>query len=155
MEFLCQLHRQVNHDKPITHSWVTDILCSKIREMLTFSVSLSVQNKHSNYIQNLHLKTIIWNINYYLSGPSYETLYYLYLSTIVYFNHKGSPSIIGTLWSYKQAYISKPFYNRSMGPVLIWPNITIVVNVVFEILTLTRVWYIVSSRLCIQKSSYY
>ena len=35
-----------------------------------------------------------------------------------------------------------------MGPVLIWPNITIVVNVVFqEILALTRLWHIVSSKM--------
>ena len=37
--------------------------------------------------------------------------------------------------------------NRSMGPVLIWPNITIVVNVVFqEVLALTRVRHIISSK---------
>ena len=37
--------------------------------------------------------------------------------------------------------------NRSMGPVLIWPNITIVVNVVFqEILALTILQHILSSK---------
>ena len=37
--------------------------------------------------------------------------------------------------------------NRHMGPVLIWPNITIVVNVVFlEISALTKLWHIVNSK---------
>ena len=37
--------------------------------------------------------------------------------------------------------------NRFMGPVLIWPNITVVENIVFqEILALTRVRNIVNSK---------
>ena len=37
--------------------------------------------------------------------------------------------------------------NRSMGTMLIWPNITVVVNAVFQdIWVLTRVRYIVSSK---------
>ena len=44
--------------------------------------------------------------------------------------------------------------NRSTGPVLIWPNIIIVVDVVFqEILALARVRHIISSSRVIVKTN--
>ena len=44
-------------------------------------------------------------------------------------------------------FVSKVKKNRSMGPLLIWPYITIVVNVIFEeIVILIIVRHIVSSR---------
>ena len=56
MELLGQLYKQVTHNKPIPHSWIINILCEPIRELLT---SVYHYLSSNTYIQDCYMKYIL------------------------------------------------------------------------------------------------
>ena len=75
--FSCQSRRQVTHDKPITHSSVSNNLCQPIRELLTIYLEMHILITN----KNLPIKTIFETYMIFsLSRPSYATYFIFFLS---------------------------------------------------------------------------
>ena len=84
---LCQLRRQVTHHKVINNTSVIDIFVNQSVSCLHLSVTIYLQIYVQIMYRIPHFKTIICNIYYFLSIPSYK-------SSIIFFLPRSLPSPI-------------------------------------------------------------